>query len=152
MLGVKLILLAFLATGFTLVGYAADQLPTKAKSAFDVVNLLEEQGYGPFHEVSFDDGVWEVKVQKQDQWFELRLDPNSGKILAEQREDLKRTAPEAAPLSKILHSLEQAGFAQITDASYDRTDWEVDAFRAGVKHELHVNPASGEIVSDRLDD
>lgn len=152
MLGVKLILLATLAATLTVVGYAADHLPSKVKSAFDVVDLLEGQGYGPFHEVSFDDGVWEVEVQKKGQWFELLVDPQSGKILAEQREDVKRSAPDAAPLSTILHGMEQAGYIEITDVSFDHAGWEIDAFKSGVKHELHVNPKSGEIVSDRLDD
>ena len=153
MFGLKSFLLAATVVTTPVVAFTADQFPTGSKTATEIVSLLEQQGYGPFHEVSFDDGIWEVEVQEKGQWFELRVDPQSGKILSALRDDVKRSATaEAQPLSKILHGLEQAGYVHITDVSFEQTDWEIDAFRASDKHELHVNPKSGEVVSDRLDD
>jgi len=90
---------------------SADQAPADAKSIVQIVQQLEQMGYGPFTEVSFDDGNWEVEVYKQDAPYELAVEPRSGKILSEHRDDAEPHPPsDSQPLSQILRTLGKAGY------------------------------------------
>jgi hypothetical protein len=153
MLGLKSFLLATAVISAPVVAFTAVQLPGGGKTAAEVVALLEQQGYGPFHEISFDDGGWEVEVLKKGKWVELIVDAQSGKILLERPEELQQAAPaDAQPLSKLLQDVGKAGYAPIDDASFNRGNWEIDAIRNGNKRELVVNCKTGEVISDRFDD
>jgi hypothetical protein len=52
----------------------------------------------------------------------------------------------------VLARLEKAGHRDIDEISFERRYWEVESLKADGKHELYVDPLSGAIVSDRLDD
>lgn len=118
-----------------------------------VVELLEQGGYGPFTELSMDDGVWEVEVYKGDVPYELHVDPNSGEVLSEHRDDSEPRPPQdAKPLSEILQLLGKAGFEGVDDVSFERRYWEFEVYREDGEHEIHVDPKSGKVVSDRIDD
>lgn len=118
-----------------------------------VVELLEKGGYGPFTELSMDDGAWEVEVYKGDVPYELRVDPKSGEVLSEHRDDSEPRPPQdAKPLSEILKLLAKAGFENVDDISFERRYWELEVQRQDGEHEIHVDPKSGEVVSDRIDD
>ncbi len=119
----------------------------------EIVEQFEHQGYGPFIELSFDDGFWEVEVYKQDAPYELAVDARSGKTLSEHRDDAGPRPPrDAQPLSRILRGLEKAGYAEIEEVSFERRYWELEVLRADGKHEIHVDPKTGAIINDRLDD
>lgn len=123
------------------------------KPVVEIVQQLEKQGYGPFSEVDFDDGNWEVEVYKDDKAYELTVDGRSGEILSEHRDDdASRPPRDAQPLSKILQALAKADYTRIHDVTFERRYWEVEAFRQGDKYELHVDPTTGEIISQRRDD
>lgn len=140
------------AIGLTLSAALADQPPTDARPVVEIVEQLERQGYGPFTEISFDDGVWEVEVYKDDVSCELAVDPKSAKVLSEHRDDAEPRPPrEALSLSRLLRQVEQAGYESISEVSFERRYWEIESFRSDGKHEIHVNPATGEVVNDRLD-
>lgn len=127
---------------------AADDTPI-----VDIVQQLEKQGYGPFSEIDFDDGNWEVEVYKDEAAYELAVDGRTGKILSEHRDDAEPRPPrDAQPLSQILRALIKAGYTDLHDVSFERRYWEVEAFREGGKRELHIQPRTGEIISDRRDD
>lgn len=131
----------------------ADYPAANAKPIVEIVEQLEKQGYGPFSELDFDDGYWEIEVYKNDTAYELLIDAQSGEILSEHRDDPEPRPPrDAKPLSQILRSLLDAGYTNIHDVSLERRYWEVEAFRQRSKRELHVHPVTGEIISDRLDD
>lgn len=118
-----------------------------------VVELLEKEGYGPFTELSMDDGAWEVEVYKGDVSHELRVDPKSGEVLSEHRDDSEPRPPQdAKPLSEILNLLTKAGFEGVDDVSFERRYWEFEVDRQDGEHEIHVDPKTGEVVSDRIDD
>lgn len=118
-----------------------------------VVELLEKDGYSPFTELSMDDGAWEIEVYKDDVPYELTVDPDSGEILSEHRDDSEpRPAQDAKPLSDILRLLAKAGFDDVDDASFERRYWEFEVYRQDGEHEIHVDPTTGEVVSDRIDD
>jgi hypothetical protein len=83
-----------------------------------VVERLEKDGYSPFTELSMDDGAWEIEVYKDEVPYELTVDPDSGKILSEHRDDSEARPPQdAKPLSEILQLLAKAGYDDIDDAS-----------------------------------
>jgi hypothetical protein len=68
---------------------------------------------------------------------------------------LPHTAAAQAPVGKALReivtTLERDGYAPITEISLDRGRWEVDAYKDGAAIELHVDPASGRVLSQHPD-
>ena len=60
-----------------------------------------------------------------------------------------RPPPDAKPLSEIVKSLEDAGFAPIVEVEFRAGRWHVEAFKDGQKRDLRVHPVSGEITSNR---
>lgn len=131
----------------------ADRPAADMKPIVEIIEQLEKQGYGPFSEIDFDDGYWEVEVYKQDTAYELAVDGRTGQILSEHRDDAEPRPPrDAKPLSQILRMLINSGYTNICDVSFERRYWEVEAFRVDGKYEIHVQPITGEIISDRRDE
>ncbi len=131
----------------------ADHPAADDKPIVEIVQQLEKQGYGPFSELDFDNGNWEIEVYKDDVAYELAVEGRSGKILSEHRDDAEPRPPrDAQPLSQILHSLTKNGYTQIHDVSFERRYWEIEAFRQDLKYEIHVHPTTGELISERRDD
>jgi len=131
----------------------ADRPPADAKPIVAIVEQLEKEGYGPFHEVSFDDGNWEVEVFKQDTAYELAVDAQTGKVLSEYRDDAESRPPaNAQPLSQILRTLIESGYTDIDDVSFERRYWEIELHRKDGQYEILVHPETGEVISDRRDD
>ncbi len=131
----------------------ADQPSADSKPIVEIVEQLEQQGYGPFTEVSFDDGYWEVEAYKQEAPYELAVDARSGRILSEHRDDAEPRPPrDSQPLSRLLRTLNTAGYHAISEVSFERRYWEVESLRADGKHEIHVDPKTGEVINDRRDD
>lgn len=137
------------------VGHFIGQTATsETKPIVDIVQGLELEGYGPFSEVSMDHRNWEVEVYKDNVSYELTVDAVSGKVLAEHRDDPDTQPPSnAMPLSKVLQKIvDDAGYSDIDDVSFERRYWEVEVYKDGQQHELHVDPVTAKVVSDRLDD
>ncbi|HET7634919.1 MAG TPA: PepSY domain-containing protein [Burkholderiales bacterium] len=65
------------------LAFAGDKPPANSKPVSAIASSLEQQGYAPISEISFDDGRWEVEAYKNDQKRELRVDPQTGKILSD---------------------------------------------------------------------
>lgn len=124
------------------------------KSIVKIVEGLESQGYGPFNEVSMDHRNWEVEVYKDNVSYELTVDATSGKVLSQHRDDPDTRPPkDAMPLSKLLQRiLDNTSYTEIDDVSFERRYWEVEVYKDGQEHELHVDPVTAKVVSDRLDD
>lgn len=59
---------------------------------------------------------------------------------------------DAKPLSETVKSLEEQGYSPITEVSMNDGIWEVEAYKDRQERKLEVNPATGEIISDRADD
>lgn len=59
----------------------------------------------------------------------------------------------AMTLSDLAKKLETQGFDPIVDMSYDDGQWEVEAYNvAGEKRDLKVDPVTGQVLSNELDD
>lgn len=126
----------------------------KALSLIEIVQALEQDGYGPFTELSLDDGNWEVEARKQGESVEVAVDPISGKVLSEHRDDPERTPPEGSlALSKLLQSVADAGgYRHFDEVSFERRYWEIEVYKDGQKRELLVDPLTAKVIADRADD
>jgi hypothetical protein len=130
-----------------------DVRPADAKTMLEIVQSLEDAGYGPVVDVSFDDGGWEVEAYKGGASVELAVDPTSGDILSEHRDDSEPRPPEGSrKLSEVLTALEKAGHSKFDEASFERRYWEVETHRDNAKYELHVDPKTAEVITERIDD
>lgn len=58
----------------------------------------------------------------------------------------------AQPLSRIVQNLESVGFNPIVDIDYENGRWQIEAYRHGVKYDIRVDPNSGHVLSEQMDD
>jgi hypothetical protein len=63
----------------------------------------------------------------------------------------EKPPPNAKPLSTIVKHLEQMHYTPITEIEFDDGHWEADAYKNGQKHDIHIDPVSGKIISNRID-
>lgn len=69
------------------VASAGERPPANSKTLAQIAAAVEQAGYGPLVEVSFDDGRWEVEAYQGDTKYELRVDPTSAEIQSKRVED-----------------------------------------------------------------
>lgn len=144
-----------LAIGIASAGSAVEPPPQAgAKSLVEIVKGLEQEGYGPFTELSMDDGAWEVEVRRQEMPLELTVDPVTGKVLSEHRDDSEPApAADAMPLSRLLLAISaQGNYGHFEEVSFERRYWEIEVYKNGQKRELHVDPITAKVIANRLDD
>jgi cobalamin biosynthesis Mg chelatase CobN len=66
----------------------ADEIPQHdAQPLSKIVRTLEEQGFIPIVEIEFEDDIWEVEAYKEGDKRELKVDPVSGRIISDQKDD-----------------------------------------------------------------
>ena len=53
---------------------------------------MKQPGYGPFGEVEFDNGRWEIEVFRKDEKRELHVNPRTGEFLKDERDSTASTA------------------------------------------------------------
>jgi uncharacterized membrane protein YkoI len=145
-------LAAFFALGafpYAIHGVGANPTP----SLVQIVRDLEQQQYDPVVDVDREATWWEIEALKKGTAIELHVDRQTGAITSEHRDDPAGSPPQGAlRLSEVLVRLEKAGHGDIEEISFERRYWEVESLKHDGKHELYVDPLSGDIVSDRLDD
>jgi len=131
-----------------------DSAKGAALPMIEIVQRLEKDGYGPFTELSMDNGNWEVEVRKQGMSVELTVDPVSGKVLSEHRDDSEPIpTADAMALSKLLQTLsDNGGYERFDEVSFERRYWEIEVYKNGQKRELHVDPITAKVITDRIDD
>ena len=66
---------------------AADIPQQDAQPLSKIVRTLEEQGFSPIVEIEFDDNLWEVEAYKEGDKRELKVDPISGRIISDKKDD-----------------------------------------------------------------
>ena len=135
------------------VGSSNDVQPKEAKTLSAIVQGLEEKGIGPFVEASYDDGLIEVEAYRDDESLELTVDPATGDVLSEHRDEPEPRPPQGSlKFSEILSRMEDSGHVRVNEASFERRYWEVETIRDNTKYESHVDPKSGDVISERVDD
>ena len=55
-------------------------------------------------------------------------------------------------ISKALSIVEQHGYSQVSEIEADDGHWEGEGMKNGKPHEFHVDPHSGKITKDRVDE
>lgn len=63
-----------------------------------------------------------------------------------------RPPGDARPLSEIVAGLERQGYGPIVEVEFEDGRWEVEAYREGRRFDLRVDPYSGAVISERLED
>ena len=86
MKAIPLAAVLILGFGVAPAATAGDRPPQDAKPLSQVIAGLEKQGYGPFSEVEFDDGRWEIEVYREGKKRKLEVDP-SGRITSDRDDD-----------------------------------------------------------------
>lgn len=71
----------------TLQAAAEEKPPKNSMHLSSIVKSLEDEGYSPITEISFDDGVWEAEAYKNGQERKLKIDPLHAKILSDRPDD-----------------------------------------------------------------
>ena len=83
-----LIIAVLFSSMFLLETSIADEIPQQdAQPLSKIVRTLEEQGFTPIVEIEFDDDLWEVEAYKEGDKRELKVDPVSGRIISDQKDD-----------------------------------------------------------------
>lgn len=67
--------------------FAGERPPADSKPLVEIIQTLETQGYAPITEISMDDGVWEVEAYKNNEERELRVNPLTGEILSDRKDN-----------------------------------------------------------------
>jgi hypothetical protein len=103
-------------------------LPEGALALSEVLSSLEEKGYGPFVEIEFEDGLWEVEVFRDNEIVLLEVDAISGEVVP--REPLA----SEEPLSGLVRKLEEDGYGPFLELEQGISEtgervWEVNALR-----------------------
>lgn len=65
---------------------AGDKPPEGSKPLSEIVLKLEQAGYGPFEEIEFDDGRWEIDVYRNGEKRELHVDPKTGEVTKDKKD------------------------------------------------------------------
>ena len=129
--------------------------PTKNSTALPLSEILGklDAKYVAVSEVSFDDGVWEIEAERDQQSVEVRIGPASGAFLSE-RPDGPHLAPppDALPLTKVVRQLEETGYGLIREIDLKGAVWDVETSRNGSPRELTVDVRTGKVLADRADD
>ena len=83
-----LIIAVLFSSALLLQNSNADEIPQHdAQPLSKIVRTLEEQGFSPIVEIEFDDNLWEVEAYKEGDKRELKVDPVSGRIISDQKDD-----------------------------------------------------------------
>jgi hypothetical protein len=136
-----------------LLALADQRPPSDAKPLAEIVAQMEKAGYTPIVEVSYDEGYWEVEAIKDGQPIEAMVDPKTGEVVSEHRDEAEKAPPaNSMALSEVIASIAKADYVDIDEVSFEGTSWEVEAWHIGVKRELRVDPLTAEVISDRADD
>nr|WP_320015957.1 PepSY domain-containing protein [uncultured Desulfobacter sp.] len=84
--GIFLTVAVLSALGISQV-FAGERPPADSKPIVEIIQTLETQGYAPITEISMDDGLWEVEAYKNNEERELRVNPLTGEILSDRRDN-----------------------------------------------------------------
>lgn len=128
-------------------------LPT-AQAAKDALQLA---GYRNIRDIEFDDGFWEAEARKLNgEKVDLVLHPVTLEVLSEVGEytaSNNTAGGTRLTASEVRAALEAAGYRAIRDLDFDDGVWEADATNpANRRVELKIDPVSGQVLREKLDD
>jgi uncharacterized membrane protein YkoI len=125
---------------------AGEAPPTDGKPVSEILKSVEGQNAGAVTGVEFDDGLWEVEVNKDGKAATLYIDPKTAAVNRRQDDaDADDALPpqDGKPLSEIAKSVEDQQAGVITEIEFDDGSWEVEVSKDGKKVKLDVDPRTG---------
>ncbi|SFD47430.1 PepSY domain-containing protein [Paracidovorax konjaci] len=130
---------------------------TTLPSAEQVAQRLRAGGYAVVYDVELDDGFWEAKARKsvqQHEKVEFVLHPVTLEVLSQVgRSGGTLNNQPVLGAEQVVQALQQAGYTHVRGIEYDDGFWEAEATnRANQAVELRVEPTTGQVLSERLDD
>ncbi len=147
---VVLLCLMFIAHCQWSLAFALDWPPGDGKPLSEIVAMVERLETGRIYEAEFDDGLWEVKIRKGNQFQKIYFAPRSGEEVRRKRVKPDETPPSGAmALSAIIRSVEAQSLGVITEAEFEDDFWEVKIYSKREKIKLYINPLSGETVRQK---
>ena len=142
--------LAALMSVWGRAAFALDWPPGDGKPLSEIVAMVERLEAGRIYEAEFDDGLWEVKIRKGNQFQKIYFAPRSGEEVRRKRVKPDETPPSGAmALSAIIRSVEAQNLGVITEAEFEDDFWEVKIYSKREKIKLYINPLSGETVRQK---
>ena len=158
--GVRHYLLLNDATGEFLAFTRAD-IGTRLPGISQVIEKLRQLGFAVINDVEFDDGLWEAKVRQHERGakVKLHLHPVTLEVISQVSRGGNAAQPgnpNPTPIltaQQVVAALQAAGYRNVHDLEFEHGRWEADAVNAaGQRVELHINPYTGAIERERLDD
>ncbi|RYF62187.1 MULTISPECIES: PepSY domain-containing protein [unclassified Acidovorax] len=129
---------------------------TALPSVAQVADKVRASGYALVHDVELDDGFWEAEARQSPQSakVELVLHPVTLEVLSQVGRDGGTVNNQPAlGADQVLQALQQAGYTRIHGIEFDEGFWEADAVNtANQAVELRVDPNTGKVLRERLDD
>ncbi|MCX2781849.1 PepSY domain-containing protein [Microbulbifer thermotolerans] len=84
----KILVITFVSFVLTIPqAFAGERPPAGAKPLVEIIQKLEAEGYSPITEISMDNGVWEVEAYKGNEARELKVNPLTGQIVSDRKDD-----------------------------------------------------------------
>ncbi len=126
-------------------------------SVDQVAQVLRSKGYAFVYDVELDDGFWEAKARQsanQGEKVEFVLHPVTLEVLSQVgRSGGTVNNQPVLSVDQVLQALQQAGYTRVRGIEYDDGYWEAEATNmANLAVELRLEPTTGKVISERLDD
>lgn len=143
-------------------------LGTRLPSAAQVADKLRSMGY-VVRDVDFENGLWEAEVRqyRNSPKIKLMLHPVTLEVLNQNGPSAGggqghggghghgggQGQQQLLSAQQIIQALQRAGYTYIHDLEFENGRWEAEAVnRAGQRVDLHINPYTGAVERERLDD
>ncbi|RRD56298.1 PepSY domain-containing protein [Comamonadaceae bacterium OH2545_COT-014] len=135
-------------------------LGTRLPSAAQVADKLRAMGYAIVRDVDFENGLWEAEVRqhRNSPKIELLLHPVTLEVLNQPgpttggNNNPGHANGPVLTAQQVIQALQRAGYTHIHDLEFDDGRWEAEAINpAGQRVDLHINPYTGAVERERLD-
>lgn len=122
-----------------------------------VTQKLRAAGFAVVYDVELDDGFWEAKARTsayQGEKVEFVLHPTTLEVLSQVgRNGGTVNGQPILSADQVRQALQVAGYTRIRDVDYDDGFWEAEATNAAnLPVELRVEPTTGKVLREKLDD
>ncbi|MDA8444839.1 PepSY domain-containing protein [Paracidovorax valerianellae] len=126
-------------------------------SVDQVAQALRAKGFNFVYDVELDDGFWEAKARQsatQGEKVEFVLHPVTLEVLSQVgRSGGTVNNQPVLSADQVMQALQQAGYTRVHGLEYEDGYWEAEATNmANLNMELRVEPTTGKVLSERLDD
>ncbi|RYF28178.1 MAG: PepSY domain-containing protein [Comamonadaceae bacterium] len=125
-------------------------------SVEQVAQHLRASGYAYVYDLELDDGFWQAKARQnlQSEKTEFVLHPQTLEVLSRVgRSGGVANNQTVLGADQVQIALQQAGYSRVRGIEFDDGFWEAEATNsANQPVELRVDPTTGRVVSEQLDD